>query len=660
MKYNTKIAINGQIDNDYKIGFTYPKPFDPARFSSEDEWLKSLTDPRIARPFNSDKIFVYWKNELGNYYSLIIPNTLDARDGKLMLTIFTGKYIITSGKSVIEALSKLRDGLIPNLKYLTSWQSNPDFFNRIDIILSDLESSYSDDNYSSLNQTKSNNAYRTYSSQEELEKIIQFPNQVEYDIYKRILIVPQQSVPAQLPAGYEEIKSKIKKSYTISGIIPDGVKISGGKRWFNEGDTIMLTYSKSGYIDIPIQVVLDGTTNAYIRYEGTTIHLKSPKEIDEIRFHRGLKLEFKSDKGTIQDVLIGYNGQTKQHKSGKLFEFDDDRNIYKLSISANGYKNVEVSISIDDILRSSEKTITLYPEEKELKIILDTDDGKKEGSVSVKVDDQLYKYLCQASTSRRPIVFKKKENNAKIDDKDRQPSKQGFLESLWDYPIFLSVIKILVGILIVYFLYCAYVLSETNNYPWPFEKNKKENIEDSSFDPVEKTTENSTGEASSEGSNPEQEDIAYLKNEDEKWTKDSIKSEKYQELYDFISEGRIDDILNKQNSEWFPDQIINGYWKKCYEILRAIKDKNDNDKLSRAQEEMKRLSKNGSIPINELSNALKLVDNPEVRNTHSEPERNNLNGKSKSDNNGSGLQHEDGTHKDGAPSTANRRPTSGR
>ena len=604
MKYNTKIAINGQIDNDYKIGFTYPKPFDPARFSSEDEWLKSLTDPRIARPFNSDKIFVYWKNEFGNYYSLIIPNTLDARDGKLMLTIFTGEHIVSSGKMVIEVLSKLSDGLVPNLKYLASWQANPEILNRIDILLSDLESSYSDDNYTSLNQTKNNIAYRAYSSQEELEEIIQFPNQVEYENYKKILIVPQPSVPAQLPAGYEEVKSKIKKTYRISGTIPSGVSIDGRKLAFVEGDTIKLIYSKEGYVSQPIKFKIDGSPNDYVRYEGTTIHLKSSEEIG-VTFKRGLYLQFRSNKGNnVSSVSIKYNGQKREHKNGDLFVFDDDRNVYDLVISAYGYSDSNITISKEEILASNVKTVTLDPEEKKLKISLETDKGRKEGYVSVKVDDPLYDYLQEASKTQNTLIFKKKDNYSREKGSDKQPSKHGFLESIWDPEIFISVLKILGGLLIIYFLYCAYVLSETNNSPWPFGNDKKETIE-TPFDPQEYGND---GNNDQDNLNPEQEDIYYLKKENT-WIKDSIKTNKYKDLYDFISKGEIENILNKDNNDWFPSEL-NGYWKQCYQILRAISDKKDKIIFSKASEEMKRLSQNDSIQLKELKDALHSVDNP--------------------------------------------------
>ena len=652
MKYNTKFVIKGQVNNDDKIVFTYPKPFDSVHYSSEDEWLKSLPETRVARNFDSDKVYVYWKNEYGNYYSLIVPNALDPRGGKLMLTIFTEKYIVSSGKLVVDTLLKLGNVFGPIVENLRMGLSQ-EIIEALDNRLSVLEESYcKDSTYNGSAEKKY--AYRFYSTQEELDNIMQFPNQEEYRVYKKILIVPSGSINSQLSSDFEEIKSKVKKTYRVSYDTPNSVSIDSDKRAFVEGESLKLIYHKDGYVGVPKEVTIDGNSNEYIRYEGTTLHLCSPDEAG-VNFHRGLKLVFKSNKGIVpsEPVYITYNGQKVHHRSGKLFEFDDDRNIYELSISAKGYKNVEVSISIDEILRSSEKTITLYPEEKELRISLETDEGRKEGCVSMKVDDPLYKYLEKASRSGIPINRKKIDSytREREENRDKQPSKQGFLESLWNYPIFLSVIKILVGILIAYFLYCAYVLSETNNYPWPFEKNKKENIENPSFDPVEKPTEDSIGEASSEGSNPEQEDIAYLKQQDI-WTKDDIKSEKYQKLYVLISEGRIDDILNKQNSEWFPDQI-NRYWKDCYEILRAIKDKkNDEAKLSRAQEEMKSLSNEGSIPLIEMREALKRVDNPEVT------QGNNTHGENGSKINGSGSKSNKTV---GAPSTEKEgRPTSGR
>ena len=68
---------------------------------------------------------------------------------------------------------------------------------------------------------------------------------------------------------------------------------------------------------------------------------------------------------------------------------------------------------------------------------------------------------------------------------------------------------------------------------------------------------------------------------------------------------------------------------------------------------MKSLSENGSIPINELSNALKSVDSPDGI---SLPVPENPKGKTGS--NEKGKDNKDKTA--GAPSTANERPTSGR
>ena len=116
--------------------FTYPDVFNPARLSDKDEWLRAISDLRDdARKFKSEEVYAFWKNQNGNYYSIIIPDRKDTREGRIMITVFTGKYLVTNGKQVITTLQRLKqlaDGE-PNGYYTMTYSGE-----QIDIAIGDV------------------------------------------------------------------------------------------------------------------------------------------------------------------------------------------------------------------------------------------------------------------------------------------------------------------------------------------------------------------------------------------------------------------------------------------------------------------------------------------------------------------------------------------
>lgn len=196
-----KIALYGQIDNDTKFDFTYPDVFVPTRVTEKDAWLRAISDPRDARFFTTERVYAMWRNELGNYYALIEPNKNDARNGYLILTLFTGHSRPQSGAFVLSVLTHLEQMIIG--------QGIRDH-QYLDEYLSTLSNSFVADRAPFTNTKKSSaKAFRTYSSQSQLEQLIMKASQEENSRYDRVLLVPKEAVPDQLTSAYVEVKDPV-------------------------------------------------------------------------------------------------------------------------------------------------------------------------------------------------------------------------------------------------------------------------------------------------------------------------------------------------------------------------------------------------------------------------------------------------------------------
>jgi hypothetical protein len=103
-----------------------------------------------------------------------------------------------------------------------------------------------------------------------------------------------------------------------------------------------------------------------------------------------------------------------------------------------------------------------------------------------------------------------------------------------------------------------------------------------------------------------QHDIDYLKRE-KKWNVDSLRTPEYRALFDALREGNVDQVIQLKDALFDSVNIQNDF-KKVVDGLSKFKANDDQKKLSTSKSEMKRLSKNGSFEIGELSYCIYLID----------------------------------------------------
>lgn len=376
--------------------FTYPDVFNPARLSDKDEWLRAISDLRDdARKFKSEEVYAFWKNQNGNYYSIIIPDRKDTREGRIMITVFTGKYLVTNGKQVITTLQRL--------KQLADGEPNRDYVARVIGVFAEY---LKQNPYPAKNEATSNEkAFRRYRTEQDLAEIFQFTEQAEYAAFRRLLIVPATSVPAQLPAGYKEITSPIKHTYHINeSMLPQGVKVS--KSLLQDGDTLTITYYANGYTPKSENVRIDGKDNNLLRYDGVDITVYDTKTAGII-LQRRIKLNF-----IAEGMQLWSLPKAHIYCNNQICQLDRDGYItlphpiaqgtYKLRIDAYGYRKYERNLEEAE-LQKGQAEIHLIPEEKTVSIRLYVKGEIIKGNVSLKGNDPLYQYLREVENAHREL-----------------------------------------------------------------------------------------------------------------------------------------------------------------------------------------------------------------------------------------------------------------
>lgn len=196
-----KLALYGQVDNDTRIAYTFPEKYVPENPASADPWLRGLFDPRDARNFNTEKVYVFWHiKDQGNCYGMIIPSRGDSRDGRLLIALFVGPNVVRDGRKLITAFTALED------VFGTRKNFNPESA-EIAKILSQI--TLAPDQLRTRGNASGDIGYRPYTGIDELAKILSNCDQKSYFPMRRILFVDRSALPPIHSAGYTEITAPI-------------------------------------------------------------------------------------------------------------------------------------------------------------------------------------------------------------------------------------------------------------------------------------------------------------------------------------------------------------------------------------------------------------------------------------------------------------------
>ena len=328
-----KIDFYGQFNDDTIHKLTYPESFNPIDTSSL-LWLNPITDPRAIRTLFPMAKYGYkvHRDANGTYFSLLTRYERDARQGYVAITVMIGaKYeSIINGKAIFDLLHLLKTNVLDtnNITAVAVEQC---------IIASQMPALNAAPLSIKPVQNYGQQAFRVYSSNEELYDIFQFPNQAEYDQYGEVFLINKLWCNSTVP-GVALLTSPIIKTYSVTKT--NNVKCDSTTQ---TGNTLNITYNKPGYAPLVVPVTINGINNQYVRYDGANITILTP---DELPFKQRVSMRVRINGYSYSDNSVQASvGGAPMHYSSQLNAYGTDVTDDMLSEG-----DIKVSVNINDPL----------------------------------------------------------------------------------------------------------------------------------------------------------------------------------------------------------------------------------------------------------------------------------------------------------------------
>ena len=394
----------------------------------------------------------------------------------------------------------------------------------------------------------------------------------------------------------------IRRVYHINEKLPDGVRVS--KTSVQDGDTFEIAYFTSGCAPTILRFTA-GNRYKHFTYSGDEIIVHDAKTAG-VTLQRRIRLNVMSEDGRpVTGLQVWCNDQSCGVKDGYVtLSSPDARGAYHVAVGAYGYKPEKLHLTDDDINRGIVH-VRLKTDIVTVPVRLHINGTIIEDQVSLKGNSPLLPYLKEAQGDElnkhkfntvygadgRPMSCDgKKENNGK--GKHPAISKKTLVKT-----------STLLAAMYIFYAIGALIFGTT---PWPFgaDESKQSGIEQ--FAANNPYYENETvQQPNTDTQDNLARDMTWMK-EHYIWTKDSLLTQKYQTLCDYIAAGQVEEIMRKE--PWFDmadNMRYNGYWLNITKHLTAIN--GDPEKENKAVQVMKELSRDGKIDLQRIDGELRKI-----------------------------------------------------
>lgn len=382
------IAFRGEMQGATRTLYSY----DPADSGIDPRWDHSMVEPAAAvkRFLNANECYVLQQSPLGNYISLITRNSAAPERGYMMISMLIDDGCALTGRQVLNTFSALKKAFIEDDNLTDEAVVTALLEAEVPREPLKLEAwKYSEPEH--REEGRSEAAYRTYMSVQELESIFSFPGQPEYDDYRCILVV---SATTSLRPGVKmpRITVPIRKQYGV--VCPEGVSASASVVY--DGDKLSLTYSKDGF-NSHTETVIVGNPAPYTKYEGSTIMVRTSVQTG-IRFVRRIPVSVVSTKGVpIKGYTISVNGHSVSTVD-PFIEFTErdlapDSDV-EIQVASNNFRPLKLKRPTSEMLVTDELELELSPVEQGVTLRLDFGDGRVfEEEISIEKNTPEYNRL---------------------------------------------------------------------------------------------------------------------------------------------------------------------------------------------------------------------------------------------------------------------------
>lgn len=355
---NLKVAVAGQFGHgaEYKYGY----PIIPVGDDPRNNWVKMdmvEKDPLDVRNYFPDFDGMIYKMRVstyGSYYALVAPCKYDTsgRNGFYSITLFIAKGTKYTGTQVRSTLNALNVLLYDA--------------NNFDLSVSTLvEQCFEQNGWEAVEQepmimpVKSvpayKDAYREYSSESELDKILQHSMQPEYTACRWIYLAKTGIVP---DAQLSKLTTRIRVKYDVES--PEDVKAN--KKVAADGEILNLIYHKQNFDDYSVSIKVGSPdSNRYLSYSENKAVVKSAEEAG-IVFEKAVKIMLYDTDGKIVRAIprITINDEETQGSVLKVKDTDLGTKL-RIKIAAGLYEDAEAELEADKLVRAPQMKVTLRP-----------------------------------------------------------------------------------------------------------------------------------------------------------------------------------------------------------------------------------------------------------------------------------------------------------
>lgn len=446
-KTNIKLSFEGELSFGGKVGKRYDYSFHPNHM--DEEWLRQSQLPngrsdlrdclKVDESVEAAFAMTYLER-YGFVYATMLHFIDQDRGDYTNLYLLLGDNIPTDGKLMAETLLQLRDKLYNYSKGEITKDDADKYVEEKLIDLSKNLVSFSPDTTPFSDNKDAKIAYRIYSEEDTLHKILRFPIQSRYKDHSRILIVPKEHKPEQTEATWvnEDVKRLI---YIVWAAKSD---VEANKNIVLEGEAFEITYKKNGFVPKKQQKTAFASSTPLYEFDEKTnvITLKSYAESGKkepfykrVRFVAKLDGEAEPLKVTKVSVNGGplhsiANREEKVEKgNGKevLYYYELANGNSKITLDfAEPYGKVDIKLNTEENLRQGAEncqyesdgryayTVVLQPKQKEVNLKVGFGGKFRKGKVSVRVGSDL----------DEPLSFFEKEGRILVDgggDKKNNP-----------------------------------------------------------------------------------------------------------------------------------------------------------------------------------------------------------------------------------------------
>lgn len=583
-------------------------------YSLYSGWSKYVSDLREELAPGIQECYCCFCTSEGWWISKIIRNPHDLREDPIMVSICIGENRPKSGKKAVELLNGFVDFFIIQ-KTWNDEETEKKLLNEdqeFELVPCALVES-------ALPTLNHKSAYRTYSSIEELSECISFLPQQGYEKYSRIFFAPKEN-SGGMPIECIDETIPLRRIYTLH--YPEDCSSPSGKVEIMEGEELKLVYTKQGLEPFE-KHIKGGETTDFAYVEGDSMYIRSGKDLGLVH-NRVVEIICKDERSNRIDgfALDNYTRQNKEITiAGKkviLPEKITQEAIVRVDPADNQYEPVKVNLTDE-----TESPIVLILEPKKYKVVFRMNDRTFETIETMnpsEVNAKWSDYDSDIDDYAGVVYFRahRIKNDSKHQfvngDKDLPIGKRigNFFKDWWLHLLIVLLTLLLLG----YGIYAAISLFRNGEKPWPFGTKNEVVYENNKGGQAPVLTEGEEKEVGEQEVKTidsmafyVQQDIDYLVREKKLWTKDNIRTKEYQELFDNISNGRIEEVIMQYDALLGNVDKTNNTIKMIVDGLVRLRQTGNQSLLREASDEMKRLSKSGSINLDELLTSINMIVN---------------------------------------------------